>query len=161
MAESEFGLMVTYQYEPLAFLLDSGLKELQKRNFDEVWSNEPGARFNPNHPKWEAMEKGGEARFISARFGNILVGYAGLVITEDLADKENVIGVVQEIYLAPEHRKGRTGNEFIKHIERQFSTISVRNIVISERNGKNGPLFKRMGYVTNERIWVKQLGGTE
>ncbi len=150
--------MVKYFWEPVEDLLKDGLEELGRQSFDELMSDEKAYKYCPNWDRYRELEKQNSLRWISVRDDDKLVGYASVLMHTSMTDSTLIMGVIQDLFLHPDYRKGFAGIEFVKTIENQLRDLGFGEIIISDR-GNRGAIYNRMGYNMSEKIWSKSLRG--
>lgn len=153
--------MMQYRWEPLNYLLSTGLADLGERSWNEVgYNNLP---FDPDWHRYQCMENDNILRFFAVRDeSNLLIGYASVIIISNLHSKKVFHAVIQDIYLEPEHRKGYAAfREFINKLEEQFHLINVKFYTIEEPEndprGNVGIVYERLGFELSGRLWTKEL----
>lgn len=154
-----------FRWEPLSYLLDTGLHQLAERHWNEVGYDKDLLKYNPNWPQYKAMEDQNILRWMALRIDGALVGYASVIITQSLHDRDVCCAIVQDFYLAPEHRKGFAGVKIFWVLETQLKALGVKHIAAAERimtapeERSTSKLFEYLGFHSDERIWTKSIGG--
>lgn len=150
-----------FRWEPLSYLLQTGLAELGARSWDESGNDKHLFEYDPDWARYGRMEKSDCLRFIAVRDdAEDLVGYASIIITDNLHDRKIPCGIVQDIFITPEKRKGtHAGDKLMDFIEAQLASVGVQHVSVAERLmvGNVGKWLERRGYHSNERIWTKTL----
>lgn len=161
MAQDRLGHMVEYRWEPLNYLLQTGLHELGERSWQENGYEKDLLTYNPDWHKYQRLQDENVLRFLAVRDNRILIGYASIIVTQSFHDRNITCAIVQDIYLSPEYRKGFAAVRFLWFLEEQLKHLNVNNVSIGERlNGRpTGKLFEYLGYKSEERIWTKALEG--
>lgn len=148
-----------FRFEPLDYLLQSGLAMLGSNSWDECGNDKELFNYDPDWSRYARMEKADILRFVSVRENDNLVGYASIIITDNLHDKKICCAIIQDIFIMPKKRKGGTADRLLYFIEKLMMSINVKHISIAERLmvGNVGRWLSRKGYHCNERIWTKSL----
>lgn len=156
-----------FRIEPLTYLLNSGLEQLGGRSWNEIGLDTHLFHYAPNWQRYQRMEDDACLRFFAARdeHGD-LVGYASVIIVDNLHDYRVQSAYIQDIYLEPEQRKGLAPfKSFIEAICSQLQALHVDHVTIGEREndprGGIGVVYQRLGFESNERLWRKTLRETK
>lgn len=102
---------------------------------------------NPNFDTYYKLVSVGALHIITARYDNIIVGYATLLIV-DLMQHSGIKGCfVDSMFLQKEHRKGLTGYKLLKFIENCARNKGAKRLEwgVTVKNDF-GEILKRMGY---------------
>jgi hypothetical protein len=152
-----------YRLEPLTYLLQSGLEQLGGRSWSEIGLDTELFHYAPNWARYQRMEDDSCLRFMAARNEfDELVGYASIIIVENLHDYRILSAYIQDIYLDPDHRKGLAPFKgFLDAICEQLKALHVDHVTIGEREndprGGVGVVYQRCGFESSERLWRKTL----
>lgn len=156
---------INFRWEPLNHLLQSGLAELGARSWEECGNDKDVFSYDPDWARYGRMEKSDVLRFVAVRENDELIGYASVIITDNLHDKKICCSIIQDIFIAPEKRRGTgAADKLMDFLEAQLIAIGVKHISAAERlmgqkeKGGVGRWLARRGYHSNERIWTKSLG---
>lgn len=155
--------MLNYTFEPLAYLLKTGLNDLMSRTWDEVGNDKELFEYDPFWERYKSMEDNDVLRFMAVRDEvGVLVGYASIIIMPNLHDRKAISSYIQEIYLEPEARKGfKTFKDFINVVLDNLVKMKVDHVAIAEREndvrGGIGCVYRRLGFRSCERIWTMNL----
>lgn len=156
-----------YRWEPLTYMLKDGLEALGARSWSEIGLDKELFKYSPNWKRYQAMETENILRFMAVRDDSmLLVGYAAVIIVENLHDYRITSAYIQDAYLEPESRKGiMPFKGLIDEICTQLAGLHVDHICIGEREndprGGIGSVYKRLGFQSDERIWRKTLRKVE
>lgn len=150
-----------YRWEPLNYLLSTGLSELGERSWNEVgYGNLP---YDPDWNRYQRMESDDVLRFFAVRDDSgLLIGYAAVIVATNLHSRQICNAIIQDIYIEPEHRKGYAAfREFIEKLEEQFRLIGVKFYIIEEPEndprGGIGAVYKRLGFLPGGKLWIKGI----
>lgn len=140
-------------------MLQSGLEQLGAASWHECGNDKEIFEYDPDFARYGRMEASNTLRFVSVRDGDELVGYASVIITDNLHDQKICCGIIQDIFILPEKRKGGTADQLLDFVEQQLMLAHVKHLSIAERLmvGPIGKWLSRKGYRCNERIWTKPL----
>lgn len=152
-----------YRFEPLNYLLQTGLVDLGERSWSEIGNDKQTFQYNPDWHEYERMQQQDMLRFLAVRDDTgLLVGYASVIVRHNLHDKNVLCAIIQDIYLEPEHRKGMGAfKRFEQTLEGLLKGIGVKHIAVAEREndprGGVGEVYRRLGFNSCERIWTKSI----
>lgn len=150
-----------YKWEPLVYLLNTGLAELGERSWQETGNDKGLCSYNPDWERYKRMEDENILRFMAVREEGNLVGYASVIMTSSFHDKDVICAIVQDFFLAPESRKGFAGVKLFWVLEEHLKNLGVKQIAAAERlmvsadKGGVGKVFEYLDFHCNERIWTK------
>lgn len=146
-----------FRWEPLSYLLQTGLAELGARSWDECGLDKETFKYDPDFARYGRMEQSDILRFMAVRDQGELIGYASVIVHNNLHDKNVCVAVVQDIFIVPEKRNGGTADKLMDMLESQLMSIKCQHISIASRNEAASRWLSRQGYHSNERIWTKSL----
>lgn len=150
--------MIECRYEPLTYLLQTGLLELSKKCHAELEKNK--IEYAPDWNSYLEDEKNRSLGFISMREGENLVGYATVKTYSDDHRKSLRIAVIKDIYITP-NKRGYAHHfmRFIEKISQQIGCwrIDVAERLIPEAGLRVGEFYALSGYKPMEIIWSKVL----
>lgn len=130
---------------------------LLKAHYDEIalYKDIP---LEPDFEYYRLLEGAGQLRYYSARDGGKLIGYMLVLVRRHPHYKSSLQGVVDLIYLDPEHRRGRTGMRLIEFAHSRLKAEGVQTLVQHVKDYADfGPVLKHMGYGPYETLWIKRL----
>lgn len=158
-AHSGGDILMQYRWEPLNYLLQTGLAQLGALSWQESGNDKDIFEYDPDWARYGRMEQADILRFIGVRDDDELVGYASVIITDNLHDKKVCCAIIQDIFILPEKRKNHAADNLLTFAESQLLDIGVQHIALAERLmvGSVGRWLKWRGYHSNERIWTKSL----
>ena len=145
-----------YQIESIRDLLKDGLHELARRHWDAA--NNTHMQYDPDWDHYKRMEDENIMRWLAVRHEGKLVGYASMLVLPHLHSRKVMNGVVQDYFIAPEHRNGFAGIRFFKEIQNIMKAVNAGIMIASDRGGLS-KFFKFLGFFKGETIWVKKLSG--
>jgi hypothetical protein len=156
-------MTLNFRFEPLSYLLNTGLAELGERSWSEIGNDKQTFQYDPDWHQYERLQQQDILRFFAVRDdAELLVGYASVLVMHSLHDKKVLCAIIQDIYLEPEHRNGlESFRKFEQTLEGLLKGIGVKHISIAEREndqrGGVGEVYRRLGFNSCERIWTKSL----
>ena len=154
------------RWEPLSYLLNTGLAELGERSWGEIGNDKDIFEYDPDWFRYQQLQQDDILRFLAVRDDvGLLIGYASVVVQYNIHDRKILCAIVQDIYLEPESRKGFDSVKFfLNMLEDHLAKIGVKHLSIAEREnderGGVGPVYKRLGFKSCERIWTKCLANS-
>lgn len=154
--------MITYRYEPLTYLLNTGLSDLCLECFEKMDDGFYKEIFSPDWKMYKEQEDNKNLGFISMRDGDVLVGYAVIKINRDIHQENLLIALLHDIYITDSMRGHATA--FFHHIEKFSEQLGAYCIDVAERlsidneRGGIGKFYKFLGYNPMEVIHRKILG---
>ncbi len=148
-----------FRWEPIEMMLQSGLEFLGAASWNECGNDKGTFDYDPDFARYGRMEKANILRFVAVRDKDELVGYASVIITDNLHDKKICCGIIQDIFIRHDKRAGGTAGKLLSFVEQQLMLANVQHLSIAERLmvGNVGKWLARKGYHCNERIWTKPL----
>jgi len=155
--------MMMQRFEPLVYLMKTGLPELGERSWNEIGNDRDILKYDPDWAQYAQMESNNVLRFFALRDeSENLVGYASVILLNNLHDRKILCAYVQDLYIEPEHRKGYMAfRDFYNTLEGHLKGIGVKHITMGEREndprGGVGAVYKRLGFDSCERLWTKGI----
>jgi GNAT superfamily N-acetyltransferase len=152
--------VITFHWEPLSHLLNSGIDRLGKQSWGECGNDKHVFNYDPDWARYGRMEANDILRFVAVREKEDLIGYASVIITDNLHDRKVACGIVQDVFVLPDKRKGGTAGKLMDFIESSLSGIGIQHLTVGERlkSGKGvGRWLAQRGYFCNEHLWTKAL----
>ena len=154
--------MLTFAIEKLAPIWPQILT-LASAHWHETEGYRHGQEFAPDAYRYfqfnEIPGAGNLAYYtmFTARYGEQLVGYAGMFITTSL-HTQKVLAVEDTWFLLPEYRKGRNAIAFYKYVEAECEKAGVVEIGMTAKltNGA-GRILEYLGYTFTSKQYSKHL----
>ena len=113
----------------------------------------------PNWASYYAMERAAQLVLVSARKEGVLVGYAAWLLKDHLHYQGHLVAMNDVIFLAKEHRRGRTGLRLIDESEYLLKVLGVDRIMWHIKPSNDwSPILKRKGYQVEEFVLGKYTG---
>jgi hypothetical protein len=152
--------MVEMCFEPLNYLLLNGLSDLSYQAWNELEGTHREASYNVDWEAYERMEQNGQLRFISLRQDSKLIGYAAIVVQNDVNQLGVVMAILKAIYITPPKRGYAV--RFVSYIEQQLSAVGVKRLIAAEKldastPNVSGEFYRLMGFSPLETWHVKTL----
>lgn len=163
MAQSRAGgMVISFRYEPLEFMLKTGLSELSLECFEQMNDGFYQEIFSPDWALYKEQEDRKDLGFVAMRDGDKLVGYAVLKIMTDIHQKEERIALLHDIYIKDEYRGRATSffhflEQFVQQMGAGWMDVAERLSFDANRGG-SGKFYSYMGYRPMEVIYRKRLG---
>lgn len=147
-----------FQRETLFDVIEE-VQPLLKRHYAELAKNQDRVKLNVDWARYSAMEQAGALLIYTARKDEKLCGYAAFFVGPhphylDLALASNDV-----LFLAPEHRTGRTGARLIHHCESQIGA-AYPHVCVTWHAKENTPLaamLPRLKYGVQDIVFSKLL----
>ena len=118
-----------------------------------------GVVFDPNWPMMFRMAAAGGLRFVTARAGDSLIGFASTIIGPHLAYKSVNYGITNAIFLDKPYRFGWFPVKFLKANLDCLREWGVKETFIARdvANARLGKVFERLGYKAVEVGYTRSL----
>lgn len=130
---------------------------LGEQHYNEVESKSDKIKYNINYDMAATFIEHGLVRVVTARAAGKLVGYFGVVVTEDFFTSKTIAKELG-IYLSPEVRGSSCFFRMTRAIEQLLEKEGVPLLVISFKGGHDNGLAQRLGYSLTETAYQKFLG---
>lgn len=156
---------LTFQWEPINHLLNTGINELGMKSWEETWT-EDGFKYDPDWARYKRMEEENILRFLAVRKEGNLVGYASVILTSSFHDRDTCCAIVQDFYLDVDSRKGSSGIKLFWVLEEQLKALGVNYIFVAEKlhikadKGGLGKMLEYLNFNCHEKVWTKHIEGT-
>lgn len=149
----------TFQFEPLARLLNDGLAPLAQQDWEEIDVDHDKVPLDVDWGHYTGLEAQGIYRVIAARKNGRLVGYNAFFICRHTRHRGTVFGQNDVLYLHPTHRRGMVGVRFLTESDRLLrdaGAVKVRYDVM-DNSPTLGVILARMGYKREAAVFTKVL----
>jgi GNAT superfamily N-acetyltransferase len=141
-----------------AFYADAA--NLLRLHWDEVAPHKELLTLNPDLDAYDRLEKLGMLCVVTARQASELIGYVLLTMHNHHHYKHVKIATDDIHFLHPLQRKGSLGSRLIAAAEEEMKKRGVQLMAMRTKVASNhGRLFERRGYVAQDLIYTKRLGG--
>jgi hypothetical protein len=145
-----------FQVESFAAIADE-LPPLFARHWDELGEKE--VELDPDWNRMFVSEAQGQLRIITARYGEVLVGYIFNIIGRHPHSQSTFYSNIDNFWLDPNYRGGWAVMRWLKLNEAMLDELGVKKRYIGVRNdfmsGRVGNLFRRLGYKPVESTWSR------
>lgn len=151
-----------YRYEPLEYLLKTGLSDLCLECFNHMNDGFYQEVYSPDWMLYKQQEDNKDLGFIAMRDEDRLVGYAVVKIVNDIHQREERIGLIHDLYITKEYRGHAAAffnyiEGFVRQMGAGWMDIAER-LSFDEKRGGSGKFYAFLGYRPMEVIWRKRLG---
>lgn len=146
-----------FRYEPLSYLLQTGLPELAMECWEESYDEIKGDSFSPDWRRYGNMEDTKDGGFIAMRVDERLAGYAVMKINPDIHQRQLRVALLHDVYITEKSRGYAI--KFFRYLENFAMMLGAYRIDVAEIIGSDvGKFYKYMGMRPMEVIWSKHLG---
>ncbi len=148
----------TVQEERFSDVIEE-VQPLLTRHWEEIALYKDIIPLSPNYARYSEMEAKRRLCVVTARFEGELVGYACFIVDASLHYSTILWAVSDVIWLAPEHRGAKMGNELLDYAELALLSrgVVVVHVVAKTAHPALGALLDRRGYSVTETIHAKVL----
>jgi hypothetical protein len=149
--------MVEFRYEPLDYLLKTGLPALAQECFDVMDDKFGRDLYAPNWREYSDMEENKNLGFVAMREDDVLIGYAAIEIISDIHQKGLRIALMRDIFIT-EKKRGHA-IKFFNYIKDFVKQLGAWRLDVAERltfdasRGGVGKFYEFMGGERLEVIW--------
>lgn len=164
MASRKFRVlvMVVFNYEPLDYMLQTGLPELSLECWEQMDDGFYNEIFSPDWKMYKEQEDRKNLGFVSMRNKGKLVGYGVIKTVRDIHQKDMRIAVLHDIYITAEFRGHAVAffhyiEQFVKKMDCYRLDVAER-LSFDEKRGGIGKFYSLLGFRPMEVIWAKVLG---
>ena len=113
--------------------------------------------INPNWTAYRAMEQAGIYQVSAAFLGGQLVGFAGVVLTDN-PHYGRRLAVTESLFVEKAARKRGIGKQLLTHVERFASINRAAGLLVSAPfGGRLADVLPRSGYQQTNQIFFKAL----
>jgi GNAT superfamily N-acetyltransferase len=152
------GTVITFQVEKLADIRDE-IWPLLARNAAESGVCQYGMPHDPDMERYDATEKIGIFRGVTARRDGAIVGYAAFFVTNASRSKGVKIAMCDSMWVAPEASDSTVGRDLIRFFEADLAECGCDVIALTAKSLSDmGRLYESMSYVEAERVYMKRVG---
>lgn len=151
---------LTFDWEPLAALLDEGIEELVLRHWQEIALDKDEVPLDPDYEKRFCMELQGTWKAFVARRDGRIIGYISFFFHESHHNYKGTRYIFDDVFwLAPEERKGLTGYLLLKHAFTALPRPSKLQIKVklSFEQARVGKLLERLKLKPIEKVYSRML----
>lgn len=149
---------ITYQQESLV-TFEKEAKELLLKHWEEIALNKDKIKFNPDWSRYYELEEAGLLKVFTARLDKKMIGYFIVVVNRSLHYKDHIFADNDAIFLQKEYRKGYTGSNLIKFVEKCLKDDGVSLLKINTKvHQPFDNLLSFLNFNLIERVYTKYLG---
>lgn len=105
-----------------------------------------------------AMTACGQLRFLTVRFGDVLVGYVANIVRPHLRFRSTLHCFIEAYWLSPVHRGGWTAMRMFRENDAYLAELGVKRVFVTveERQDPRAKLiFARLGYEPIAQAYAK------
>ena len=153
--------MITFGYEPLEYLLKTGLSDLCLECWDNMDDGFYLEMFSPDWRLYKEQENEKRLGFVAMREYGKLIGYANLIVNRDIHQEGLKVAIIHDIFITKEKRG--YASSFFHYLEQFAHTLGAYRIDVAERlsfDGKRGGVgkfYNFLGFKPMEVIYSKVL----
>lgn len=134
------------------------IDDLLRTHYEELCGHQDRKVLNPRWDQYAALEQAGMLLVLSAREGEVLVGYACFYVMPHMHYSDYTVATNDVLFLHPDHRLGTTGIRLIKQSEREAKAMGAQHIVWrSKPDTTLLKLLDRLDYQVEETAHGKPL----
>lgn len=112
----------------------------------------------PDLEGYKRLEANGVLRAVAAFEGDAVVGFAALLITPVLHFQGRLIGTVESLFVASDHRAGGTGTALLRGVENLARGLGAAGVYVSAPiGGRLATILPRSGYRETNRTFYRGL----
>lgn len=130
------------------------------KHYDEIGlAGVSNLNFAPDLQAYRMLDALHKAVFIGAMLGNDPVGYMSAYTVDHTHYKGTRFGVIDAVYVEPEHRKSRIARDMFKKLETELVEkydVSYVQFVFSINHDLSN-LAEVLGYRPSEKVYIKNI----
>lgn len=112
----------------------------------------------PDLEGYKRLEANGVLHVLGVFYGDMVVGFAGLLVTPVLHFQGRLIGTLESLFVSPGYRAGGTGTALLRAVEDLArSRGAVGLYVTSPADGRVAAILPRSGYRETNRTFYRGL----
>jgi len=148
---------VTYAVEPWStFCIES--EPLWARHWEEIAIDRDAIKLRIDYEQYAMMDHIGALHVVVARKAGQIIGYWLGIIRPHLHYADSLSAFTDVYFIAPEHRKGRTGIELFRFAEKTLKQRGVQKIFTGTKLHLDmSRLLERLGYRATETLFTKVI----
>jgi GNAT superfamily N-acetyltransferase len=128
-------------------------------HYDEVDRNTFGLPLDPDWNRYAVLDDAGLLLIVTARLAGKLVGYVFALVDTHLHYRSTLFASLDLYYLAPAHRGGRTALRLFLALSAALKARGVKRVLGNTKAVRGQDrLFQFMGWVLDDRVYIKTLG---
>lgn len=149
---------ITFAIEAVTpeFILDE-LEPLILENHAEL--DDPDEPLDPNYDIYVTMYQTGNLKCLSVRDEGDLVGYAVILLSEDMRNISRTVAAIDILYLTEQYRRYDVSRRFFSFIHKVLKQNDVASYNISVRKDKRdfSKLLERLSFTELETVYTKRI----
>ncbi|MEX3630325.1 MAG: GNAT family N-acetyltransferase [Burkholderia sp.] len=112
----------------------------------------------PDLEGYKRLEANGVLHALGVFYGEMVVGFAGLLVTPVLHFQGRLIGTVESLFVASGYRAGGTGTALLRAVEDRARDLGAVGLYItSPADGRVAAILPRSGYRETNRTFYRGL----
>lgn len=133
------------------------LTPLLEASWESIRDDYPFSRLAPNFDAYMTLLDAGMLKLFTARFDELLIGYALVILTTHPHREDDVVATVDTIFVQPNFRSRGTADSLLRFVERTLRALNVCSLVIASRDERFERWLKFEGYQRAETILERRL----
>lgn len=151
--------MIDIRIEKFADVIEE-IKPLLEMHWQEIANNRDVIPLAPDYTRYEAFERAGFMTILAARSAGVLVGYSIFFVMPHPHYSTTLFAMNDILFVHPAYRGGSAGLRLIRASEVAMKERGATKISWHIKPTHDfSPMLKRAGYVQDEIIMSKILGG--
>lgn len=110
-------------------------------------------------PDWQGMmhmAATGQLRMVTARYGDILIGFCLNILSRPLMYKTTIFGTTFAVWLDKPYRWGLNGLKLVRRNKELLLEWGCQRLYIAAENPRLGKVYARLGYRFEEAHYVSE-----
>ncbi len=129
-------------------------------HWNEVALHKDEIPLDPDMDEYMRLYEAGQLHCTVARSRGLCVGYAVVIIRRHLHYRTSLSGFFDLYYVHPNFRRGWTGVNLFRHVEREMRRRGVERLFTGTKVSLDASrIFERLGWTETERVHTKLLKG--
>ncbi len=148
---------VTFAVEPWSEFQDEAAF-LWPDHWQEIALDKSQIKLAIDYNQYAQIDAHGQLHVVVARSEGQIIGYHLSIIRPHLHYRESLSAFTDVYYIAPEFRKGRTGINLFRFVERTLKQRGVQKMFTGTKLHMDmGKLFEHLGWTETERLFTKVI----
>ncbi|HTN66402.1 MAG TPA: GNAT family N-acetyltransferase [Burkholderiaceae bacterium] len=149
--------MIEFQTEPYA-VMKTEIRPLLLRHWEEIALDKDSIPLDPDWDEYDRLAALGQLHILTARQDGDLIGYFVGIVRPHLHYRTSLTAFNDVLYIAPQHRRGRTALRFFTAIADGLRERGVQKLYINTKMHMDfGPLLEFLRYRKTETIYTLLL----
>ncbi|MHB8815838.1 MAG: GNAT family protein [Steroidobacteraceae bacterium] len=148
--------------QPVAFAVETyrqaqpGIADLLPAHWEEIALDKDAIKLDVDWANYAWLAEQGMLHIVTARDGNVLVGYHISIIRPHAHYKGSLTCFSDIMYLKPEYRAGMTGYKLIRFFRDSVKAKGVQKIYMMTKLTLDlDPILRRLGFKAIERVYTQ------